>query len=150
VISRDRAAALVLLLFGLSGLVEARRLTIGGPGHPGPGFFPFGLALALSLVALALLLRPGPPGPGPVAEGRGRRRPGKVVLALLAGAAYAGALETVGFVLTTFLFLVFLLTVVEPRRWTSSLAIAAATSAASHLVFKVGLNVQLPAGPWGF
>ena len=121
-IGRDRAAAAVLLLFGLGGTVEAYRLTIGAPGRPGPGFFPFWLALALSLVALALL----------------------------AAAAYAGALEPLGFLLTTFLFLLFMLRAIEPRRWISSIAISAATAVASHLVFKVWLAVQLPAGPWGF
>ena len=57
---RAQAAAAVLLVVGLGGAIEARRLTISDPGHPGPGFYPFWLALALCLVALAPLLRPGP------------------------------------------------------------------------------------------
>lgn len=147
--SRDRVAALVLLLFGLGGTFGARRLTIGDPGHPGPGFFPFWLALALAGVALALLLRPAPAA-APVAVAAEHLRHGKVVLALLAGAAYAAALEPLGFVVTTLLFLLFLFRAVEPRRWSSSVVIAAATAIAGHLVFKVWLDVQLPAGPWGF
>ena len=115
-----------------------------------PGFFPLWLALALSVVALALLLRPAAAAPRPVAGPPERLRPGKAVLAVLATAVYAAALEPLGFVLTTFLFLVFLLTVVEPRRRTAALAIAAATAGACHLVFKAWLDVQLPAGPWGF
>ena len=149
-IGRDRAAAAVLLLFGLGGTVEAYRLTIGAPGRPGPGFFPFWLALALSLVALALLVRRAPAAARPVVVTAGRLRHGKVVLALLAAAAYAGALEPLGFLLTTFLFLLFMLRAIEPRRWISSIAISAATAVAGHLVFKVWLAVQLPAGPWGF
>ena len=149
-ITRDRAAALALLLFGLGGTFAASRLTIGDPGHPGPGFFPLWLALALSVVALALLLRPAAAAPRPVAGPAARLRPGKAVLAVLATAVYAAALEPLGFVLTTFLFLVFLLTVVEPRRRTAALAISAATAGACHLVFKAWLDVQLPAGPWGF
>jgi putative tricarboxylic transport membrane protein len=147
---RDRVAAAALLLFGIGGAVAASRLTIGEPGRPGPGFFPFWLALALCPVALALLIRrpPGTPRPGGVAEER--RRPGKAALALAASLAYAGALEPVGFLLTTFLFLFFLLRTIESRPWISSVAIAAVTSAASHVVFKVWLAVQLPAGPWGF
>lgn len=147
-ISRDRVAAAVLLLFGLGGTIEAYRLRIGEPGHPGPGFFPFGLAVALGLVALALLLQPAVPRPAPATSERLRH--GKVVLALLASAGYAFALEPLGFLLTTFVFLLFMLSAIEPRRWISSVTISAATAVASHLVFKVWLAVQLPAGPWGF
>ena len=148
--SRDRVAAFALLLFGLGGLLEARRLAIGNPSHPGPGFFPFWLALALCAVVLVLLLRRSPPAPRPATVPPERLERGKVVLALIASAAYAALLEPLGFLLTTFLFLLFLLKAIEPRRWTSSLAISATTAVASHLVFKVWLDVQLPAGRWGF
>jgi putative tricarboxylic transport membrane protein len=148
--SRERVAALALLLFGLGGVFGASRLTIGGPGRPGPGFFPFWLALALCVAAVALLLRRSPAPPQPPAVLAERLRYGKVVLALAAGAAYAAALGPLGFLLTTFLFLLFLLRAVDPRRWSSALVISAATSVASHLLFKVWLDVQLPAGPWGF
>ena len=147
--SRDRAAALGLLLFAVGGTLEAGRLTIGDPGHPGPGFFPFCLALALGVVALGLLFQPVRAAPGPAVPVEGVRR-GKAALALVASLAYAFALEPIGFVLTTALFLVFLLKVIEARGWRSSLVIALATAVASHVVFKVWLAVQLPAGPWGF
>ncbi len=149
-IRRDRAAALALLLFGLGGLFEARRLAIGDPSHPGPGFFPFWLALALCAVAGPLLLRRPPAAPRPEIAAPERRQRGKVVLALVASGAYAALLEPLGFLVTTFLFLLFLQRAIGPRPWTSSLAISAATSVASHLVFKVWLDVQLPAAPWGF
>lgn len=148
--SRDRRAAAVLLVFGLGGAVAASRLTIGEPARPGPGFFPFWLALALCPVALALLLRRAPGAPRPEGVVEERRRPGKAALALAASLAYAGALEPVGFLLTTFLFLFFLLRTIESRSWISSVTIAVVASAASHVVFKVWLAVQLPAGPWGF
>jgi putative tricarboxylic transport membrane protein len=147
---RDRAAAAVLLVVGLGGAIEARRLTIGDPGHPGPGFFPFWLALALCLAALALLLKPSPAAPRPVNAPAERLKHGRVVLALVASVAYTVGLEPLGFLLTTFLFLLFLLGAIESRRSVPSIAISAATAVASHLVFKVWLGVQLPAGPWGF
>ena len=148
--SRDRAAAAVLLAFGVGGVVATRRLTIGDPGHPGPGFFPFWLALALCVVALVLLLDRSPAAPRPVPVAAERLRHGKVMLALAASAAYAFALESLGFLLATFLFLLLLLGAIESRRWSSSIATSAATAAACHLVFKVWLAVPLPAGPWGF
>jgi putative tricarboxylic transport membrane protein len=148
-ITRDRAAALVLLLFAVGGTLEASRLTIGDPGHPGPGFFPLCLALALVVVALALLLQPArmPPAPAAATEGL---RPSRAALALLAALAYALALESIGFVVTTVAFLLFLLKVIEARGWPASLVIALSAAIVCHVVFKVWLAVQLPAGPWGF
>jgi putative tricarboxylic transport membrane protein len=146
--TRDRAAAIVLLVFGLGGAWEAFRLTIGEPGRPGPGFFPFWLALALAVVAVALIVQSSAPGTRVVAPER--LRYGKVVLALVAGAVYAFALEPLGFLVTTFAFLMFLLSAIEARGWLISAIIAGATALASHVVFKIWLGVQLPAGPWGF
>ena len=148
--SRDRIAAVVLLVFGLGGVLEACRLTIGDAGHPGPGFFPFWLAVGLSVVAVALLLARRPAGPPAVVVPGTRVRRDRVVLTLAASTVYAFALQPLGFVLSTILFLLVMLSAIEPRRWTSSVAIATATSAVCHLLFKVWLDVQLPAGPWGF
>jgi putative tricarboxylic transport membrane protein len=147
--TRDRVAALVLLLFAVGGTLEASRLAIGDPGHPGPGFFPLCLALALGVVALALLLQPArvPSRPAVAPEGL---RPSKAALALAASVTYAFAVEPIGFVLTTAAFLLFLLKVIEARGWRSSLVIALAAAIACHVVFKVWLAVQLPVGPWGF
>ena len=149
-IARHRAAAAALLLFGLAGAFEARRLAVGGPSRPGPGFFPFWLAVTLCLVAVLLLLQRGESiaarGFAPAA---GLRRD-KVVLTLLGGLGYALLVEPLGFTATTFVFLLFLLTLIEPQRWVASIAISVVTAAASYVVFKVWLAVQLPVGPWGF
>jgi len=148
-IGRDRAAAVALLLFGVAGALEARRLTLGSAGNPGPGFFPFWLAVGLCAVATTLVLvRPMAALPA-VAPGE-RLRSGKVLLALAASAGYAFLLPMLGFVASTFVFLMVMLMVIEQRRLISSLLIAAASAAVCHVVFKTWLDVQLPGGPWGF
>src|SRR5215813_9391512 len=144
-IGRDRAAAVALLLFGVAGALEARRLTLGSAGNPGPGFFPFWLAVGLCAVATTLVLvRPMAALPA-VAPGE-RLRSGKVLLALAASAGYAFLLPMLGFVASTLVILM----VIEQRRLISSLLIAAASAAVCHVVFKTWLDVQLPGGPWGF
>jgi len=157
---RERVAATILLAASLAAIVEAHKLAVGSPGRPGPGFFPFYLAVALALVALVLVLQslraraPGPAASPPEVASAGdaqtRPRRAKVVLTLAAGLAYAFAFEPLGFALTTFVFLLFLLTVIEPQRPIVSLSTSAATALGAWLLFRVLLAVPLPAGPWGF
>lgn len=55
-------------------------------------------------------------------------------------------LERLGFLIITFLFVWFLLKVVERRGWAFSLAVALLVAGASYAVFDLWLKAQLPAG----
>jgi putative tricarboxylic transport membrane protein len=143
---RDRAAAAVLLVFGLLALEEARKLRFGAIARPGPGFFPVGLAAAFSLVCVALL----------VVAWRARDQDGglarltwwKIAATIAALFAYAFVLERIGFVASTFALLLFFFKVLERQRWLPALAGSLATAFVTYVVFKVWLNVQLPASSW--
>jgi len=101
VTGRDRAAAAVLLAFGLIALEEARKLRLGSIARPGPGFFPVLLAAAFSVVCLVLLVnawraRDAARGTDPPLGSL------KIVATMAALFVYAFALERVGFVVATF------------------------------------------------
>ena len=145
---RDRAAAAVLLVFALVAVEEARKLRLGTIARPGPGFFPVVLAAALSLVGVALLVtawraRDAAAGSGALLGWR------KIAAAMAALFVYAFALERVGFVAATFALLLFFFKALERQRWATAIAGSLATAFVTYLVFKVWLNVHLPAGPWG-
>jgi len=148
VTGRERGAAAVLLVFGLIALEEASRLRFGSLARPGPGFFPVVLAAAFSLVCAVLLV-------GPVrardADAAPLPRLGwpKVVATMAALFIYALVLEPVGFVAATFVLLLFFFRALERQRWLVALGSSLATALLTYLVFRVWLNVQLPAGPWG-
>ena len=148
---RELAAAVVLLVAALAGVVEASRLPLGRIVAPGPGFFPFALALGLAATAAMLVMRalrhaqPSRPA-APVSAG-GRARLLTVVVALF---GYTAVLGGLGFVVATFLLMVVLFRAVESHRWAVALAAAASAAVLSHLLFKVWLGVRLPPGPWGF
>jgi hypothetical protein len=148
VTGRDRIAAAVLFVFGLVALEEARKLRFGTLARPGPGFFPVVLAAAFSLVCLVLLLqtvRAADANSAPVA----RLGWQKIVATMAALCLYAVVLEPLGFVAATFALLLFFFRALERQRWPVALASSLATALVSYLVFKVWLNVQLPAAPWG-
>jgi putative tricarboxylic transport membrane protein len=147
VTGRDRAAAAVLLVFGLIALEEARKLRLGSIARPGPGFFPVVLAAAFSLVCLALLISAWRARDAHVPTGA-RLSWRKIVATMAALFVYAFALERLGFVVTTFVLLLFFFKALERQRWTTALAGSLATAFVTYLVFKVWLQVQLPAGPW--
>lgn len=68
-------------------------------------------------------------------------------LVLLAG--YFGVMETLGFVPATALFLVIFLSLTNPGRLATTVAVALAFPVAAHLVLVTLLGARLPAGPLG-
>lgn len=148
----DPWAAGFLLLFGLLASLEAGKLTVGELGRPGPGFFPFYLALAFSIISLALFIRSLSRTRGektPVQESGAPLRQGKIAWTLFGLFVYAFALESLGFVLPTFFLMLFLFRLVDPLRWAAAIGGSLATSLLSYALFKLWLQIQLPAGPWG-
>jgi hypothetical protein len=59
-------------------------------------------------------------------------------------------MEPLGFAIATAMLLALLFTVVAPGRWLLALGGSVVAAGAAWLVFRVWLQVPLPAGPWGF
>ncbi len=145
-------AAAFLFLVGLLATLEARKLNLGEFGRPGPGFFPFYLALVFSLVSLALIRRSLRPAASEQVAPRVSAktlRPQKVVATLLGLIVYAFALEWLGFLLATFILMLFLFKAVDPLAWPAAIGGSLATALLSYVVFKMWLQVSLPAGLLG-
>lgn len=145
-------SAVFLLVVGSFFSFEARNLKIGRIVQPGPGFFPFWLGLALILLSLALLLRimrgkMDSGGPGEPLW-KGLQWP-KIMFLLGALLLYAIFLESLGYLLATFLLMFFLFRAVEPQRWSVVIAGSVVTSLFTYILFRLWLQVQLPVGLWG-
>jgi len=143
----DRVSGYILLFIGVIGAFSSTQLSMGRFKHPGPGFFPFGLAVILAFLALALILqsRKKEGGSVPFWPERTWLRPllGAVIFLL-----YALSLGYLGFILTTFLFLVVWMWVVERIRWSTIITISVAVTAVLYLIFEYFLEVPLPTGFW--
>lgn len=145
-------AAVFLFLVGLLATLEARQLNIGEFGRPGPGLFPFYLALVFSIVSLALIVRSlRPIASEQVAPQVSAKtlRPEKVVATLVGLIVYAFALEWLGFLFATFLLMLFLFKAVDPLTWRAAIGGSLATALLSYVIFKIWLQVSLPAGLLG-
>jgi putative tricarboxylic transport membrane protein len=113
--------------------------------HPGPGFFPFGLAIALILLSLVLVFKhwKKDASPPPFWPERTWLRP---LLGVAILVFYALVVDVIGFILTTFLFLVIWMWVIERLRWRTILSISVGTTVALYLIFNLFLEVPLPSG----
>ena len=142
----DVVAAVGVLLLAALAAYEAGKLPLGTASNPGPGFLPWWAAVTLGVLALlrlgqAWMARPAPDAGGP------ERRVVAVAGLVVALVAYVALLELLGYPLSTFLLVLFVLRLVEPRRWPVALGVAAAAAVGSFVVFAVWLGVPLPPGP---
>lgn len=143
------SVALFWVALGILLCYGATRLGVGSATEPGSGFIFFwsGLILVvLSLIAFAESLRNGEE----VNPGMGAMNWRKIVLVLLALLSYAFFLEKLGFVLTTFVLLSFLLAMIEGKQWSKSLGVAGAAAGGSYAIFELWLKIRLPHGIFGF
>jgi putative tricarboxylic transport membrane protein len=133
----------ILLSYGATGL------GVGSATEPGSGFIFFwsGLILViLSLVAFAESRRDSEEAH----LGIGALSWRKIVFVLLALLLYAFFLEKLGFVLTTFVLMSFLLAMIEGKHWSKSLGVAGAAALGSYAIFELWLKIRLPHGIFGF
>ena len=149
----EMIAGVVLLL--LSGLVifGALQMPPSASFGPGAGFLPFWLGVLLAVLATILF----------VSAWRSQATvknseplfPGKqalfaITLVLIGLAVYILLIDVLGYVVDTFLFIVFLVRVVERESWPLTLKLAVAATAGLFIVFHLLLEITLPSNMFGF
>jgi putative tricarboxylic transport membrane protein len=146
---RDVWSSLAWLGVGIAFLVGSLRAGMFRKGIPGPGFLPF--IIALSLIALSLMVFfPALSRKKEDATESGNFFPEKdsfkkILFGLIALFAYGFALEYTGYLITTFVFMIFTSMIMERGKWIGPLVMAVLTAVLSYLLF-VSLEVQLPRG----
>ena len=150
----DRWSALFWLGISVAVCVHSVSLGVGSFREPGVGFLFFWGGVALGVLSLVLLfkstLRQKKDGQGmQPSPFRGIRwsTVGAVALALV---VYALMFEPLGALLSTAIFMAFLMRAIEVKRWTSVFIVAVISALSIYVLFKVLLNVRLPAGFLGF
>ena len=119
------------------------------------GAFPMFAAAVLLLSGLASLRRTlrNEPSPRPAGESAARGfvrqiTPPVLVSFTVAIFAYMVALEPLGFLVSSYLFLVVTMRLLGSRRWGLNLVVAGLSLAATYLVFQTLFSVVLPSGNW--
>lgn len=152
---RDRASSLFWMGFGILFVIGAWQQGLIHKGVPGPGFLPFICGIALILLSLMVLFpalvagknkngEGGEPENFFPEEGSGRR----MVYTVTALVAYGICLPYLGFLLTTFVFMLFTLRLMEKQKLIRVILLSLSIAIPAYLLF-AALDVQLPQGMWG-
>src|SRR5262245_40657293 len=137
--------SILFLLLALGAFIESMKLPFGRISAPAAGFFPAVLAVLLAVNSLFILvgvLRRGHDG---AAQGESLKWK-KILLALGSLLVFGLVFERLGYLLTTFLFIIYLLRIVERQSWRLALSVALSASLVSYIVFGLLLGTPLPAG----
>jgi putative tricarboxylic transport membrane protein len=145
----DRVAAIAFLAVGALFMMESMRISKSAYGSAvGPNVFPFLLGLILMLLSIKLLLETMR-----YSDSYKKKQPlqyKKFFIILLAAVIYAALLETVGYVMMTFLFLVVGFQTMEKGALWKSVVIAACFSLGVYGVYVKLLQGTLPSWPIWF
>ena len=144
----------VWIFLGLTISIWSSTFPFGGLKSPGPGYLPFMLGLLLVILGIILLLtamlRTEGGSRKPIAplipDGPGLTR---VALTLGSMALSVAVFEYLGFVLTAFFLILFLMRTVHPQKWSVALFYAFVTALSSFIVFRLLLKTSLPKGLMG-
>ena len=128
---------------------QATVIGVGSLRRPGPGLLALGAGAGIGLLALAVFIRTFLAKPAAVAaqDEKSVRRV-KFFLICTSLFVYAAVISWLGFVVSTFLFVLFLLRTVQTEKWWRSLLKALLITAGNYLVFVVWLGIRLPGGFW--
>ena len=149
----DRISGYFWLFFGILVSVESARLGLGTLRRPGPGFLFFYAGIFVSIMALIILVRAlaakrkAKNVQEKIFGGENIRKAAYVLLAIF---IYALLMDPLGFIPVTLLFFLFILGIIEKKRWIVAILTSVAVTAAAYLIFETALQSQLPKGILGF
>ena len=130
--------------------IESLQLQIGSFHQPGPAFLPFLAAVLLGILSLISLLQTLKGTLQDDYNAWAKMSFLKLGLVVASLFLYVLLLNTLGFLLDTFILLLFLFRVMEPYRWTKVLFASLLTIGAVYAFFVVLLDSRLPKGFLGF
>jgi putative tricarboxylic transport membrane protein len=146
--TKERGGSLIFLAAGIYGLVFSIRLPFGQWNEPGPGVFPLALSILLCVSGIVWFIRGK--AAGEKKEGVGWRKFARqfVTAVQIVGltAAFIFALEPLGFLLTSTLYLFVLFLWVSRYRLRTAALLAITFGAGSWLFFEKLLSTPLPKG----
>jgi putative tricarboxylic transport membrane protein len=144
----DRISGIFWLCFAVLMIIQSYHLGLGTLHKPGAGFLFFWVNIVLVIMSLIILIRAwaGEKEEEPQSSIFGGQNVSKIVFVLISLFLYAILMEPVGFILMTLLFFLFILKIIEKKRWFYTVFVSVVVTVISYLIFETWLQSQLPKG----
>ena len=146
----DLIKGIVLFIFSLIVCYESIHLPLWSGKKPGPGLFPLFLGITLGFLSLVFIIvkgfRQNKEAVPLWADQRNRKR---ILLAFGMLISYAIVLPFLGFLVSTFFLIFFLLSLFYSGKWITLGIASFFISLAFYIIFQVLLKIQLPYGILG-
>ncbi len=144
--SFDRFASVAFLAIGTAFVVESRNISDSAYGsNVGPSLFPMGLGILLVLLSIRLFVETFR---YQESNKRGDSLDWKrFIIILVSATLYGLLLEEIGYIITTFLFLLIGFQTMEKGKWISSLLVSGLFSGGVYYVYVDILQGTLPGWP---
>jgi len=150
VVRKDWFSSLFFILLSIYVCWQSIDLGFGRFSKPGPGFFSFLAGLTLGFLSLIIFFSTWVSKKLHEKISNGKIPWKSLILAFGSLVGFTLFLNTLGFNLTTFLFIGVLLRAVVKKKWTVSVLAALSITMGAYIVFNLLLQSRLPQGPFGF
>ncbi len=149
----DRLSSIFWLVISAAICIHSYKLGIGEFHNPGPGFLFFWGGGILGVLSIMILL----PTIGKREETSKESQENifgnvkwiKIVSVLASLVIYGLILERLGFLLSTFFLIAFLLQSIEAKKWYIVVSVSIASAFLSYVLFESCLHARLPKGIFG-
>lgn len=142
----DRYAGIAFLLIGLLFVIESQKISATAYGsNVGPSIFPTVLGILLILLSIRLIYETFKYKKETSAKESLQYK--KFLVIFVSAILYAFLLEKIGYIVTTFAFLLISFQTMEKGKWIQSIIIAAAFSIGVYYLFSELLGGSLPRFP---
>jgi hypothetical protein len=139
----DVLGSLFLFLLGIGAVIGAIRLKVGSPTEPQPGFFPFLGGLSLIVLSSVIFFK------GWVAKSQKKVAFGEVgrpALLLVVLIALVAVLDSVGYVIGTFIASGLILLILNVKSWRTLILTSLCLSIGTYILFDKLMGIDLPVG----
>jgi putative tricarboxylic transport membrane protein len=145
----DRTSSVFFLIVSVIVFVGSIQLGLGSTRQPGPGFITFGASGLLGILSLIGIARTFVKKKEPEETLFKGTLWWRVVLSGLAILAFALIMPDLGYLITTFLLMLFLYFMIHEQKWYWVIISSLLSSLGSYYLFSKLLNCQFPDGLFG-
>jgi len=145
----EKISSLLWLLFSAAIIAYSLSYPFGTWRNPGPGFLPFWCGIIMAGLSSIIFIHNAHEKKDLIKEREGRfftSRWPHLIIMLIILFSYPLMLETLGFIITTFLFLILIFKIIEPMKWGLSLISSGSITIISYILFELFLKVPMPKG----